>query len=262
MIPINVDRISKRQDFVGKTGLYVTSMFRTIQGEGPFTGYPSVFLRLAGCNFGDKDDRCKFCDTSFEIDKATHYSLADLRDKLLSLDGYNPKDVLVITGGEPTLQSQLIPFTNSVYGDFSEVQVETNGTQAYFFSELAEYPAHHLRPCFVVSPKASHKLRGYAALSPVVLGCADCLKFVVSADPNDPHHTIPQWALDFAKDGVVYVSPMAIYKKAYPGEVSSIWDDDLIDREKTAQNYAYAAQYAMKHNLHLSLQTHLFTAIP
>lgn len=85
---------------------------------------------------------------------------------------------------------------------------------------------------------------------------------MVSADPNDPHHTIPQWALDFAKDGVVYVSPMAIYKKAYPGEVSSIWDDDLIDREKTAQNYAYAAQYAMKHNLHLSLQTHLFTAIP
>lgn len=202
------------------------------------------------------------CDTSFEIDKATHYSLTDLRDKLLSLDGYNPKDVLVITGGEPTLQSQLIPFTNSVYGDFSEVQVETNGTQAYFFSELAEYPAHHLRPCFVVSPKASHKLHGYAALSPVVLGSADCLKFVVSADPNDPHHTIPQWALDFAKDGVVYVSPMAIYKKAYPGEVSSIWDDDLIDREKTAQNYAYAAQYAMKHNLHLSLQTHLFTAIP
>lgn len=262
MQTINIDRIVRRKDFDGVQGLKVTSMFRTIQGEGPYTGHPSVFLRLAGCNFGDKKNACQFCDTSFEIDRATTYGLSELREKLLALDGYNPRDVLVVTGGEPTLQAQLIPFMRSVYTDFSAVQVETNGTQAYFFKEMAEINPYEPRPCFVVSPKASHKLHGYAALSPIVLDSADCLKFVVSADPNDPHHTIPQWALDFANDGVVYVSPMAIYKKAYLGEVSSIWDDDLIDREKTAQNYAYAAQYAMKHNLHLSLQTHLFTAIP
>ena len=55
--------------------------------------------------------------------------------------------------------------------------------------------------------------------------------------------------------------PMAVYKKPYAGEVSSIWDTELIDHEATAANYAYAAQYALTNNLRLSIQMHLMTAI-
>ena len=41
--------------------LQVQEIFPTVQGEGPNTGVPSVFVRLGGCNLA-----CDFCDTEFE----------------------------------------------------------------------------------------------------------------------------------------------------------------------------------------------------
>ena len=41
--------------------LQIQEIFPTVQGEGPHTGVPSVFVRLGGCNLA-----CSFCDTEFE----------------------------------------------------------------------------------------------------------------------------------------------------------------------------------------------------
>jgi organic radical activating enzyme len=263
MITQNIDRIVTRKDFDNQPKLFVTSIFRTIQGEGPYTGYPSVFVRFAGCNFGNKDPEgaCAWCDTAFQIDKATQYSIEELCAAVCSPVGANMKDVLVITGGEPTLQPLLGAFIKAVAHNFSAVQLESNGTQAYFYDQAVgiRQVIYPIPLSLVVSPKANEKAGRYGQLSRTVFGNADCLKFVVSADPTSAHHTVPEWALTHSN---VYVSPMAIYKRPYDGEVSSIWDADLIDAEATAANYAYAAQYAMKLNVKLSLQTHLFTSIP
>lgn len=262
MKTINIDRISKRKDYEELDGLLVTSMFRTIQGEGPFAGHPSVFLRLAGCNFGNKEDFCSFCDTKFHFDEGKLFRMEDLLKELKSLPGYAPTDILVITGGEPTLQHRLLSFMYRAEMFFERVQIETNGTQAYFFNQFVP----NTQISIVVSPKASIKLKGYPKTSQTVLDKTDCLKFVVSADPLSPHHEVPQWAFDAVANSSrrikLYVSPMAEYLKEYPGEVSSIWEDGLIDKEATARNYAYAAQYAMANHCLLSLQTHLFTAVP
>ena len=259
MVTMNIDRIMKRGDFKDKETLRVTSFFRTIQGEGPYAGYPAIFLRLSGCNFGDKEDHCSWCDTSFQYDQGKDMTVDEVAAALVSLEGYRPQDILVITGGEPLLQQRLHDLISKCYVDdlFSTVQIETNGTQGYFMANYASLSESS--PCFVVSPKASRKLKGYAPISKAVFDTAHCLKFVVSADPDDPQHEVPAWALEHK---CVYVSPMAVYKRPYAGEVSSIWDDDLLDREVTQANYAYAAAYAMKHGLRLSLQTHLFTAVP
>jgi organic radical activating enzyme len=40
--------------------LLVSNIFYTFQGEGPYAGQPAVFIRLAGCNLGDKIS-CNFC---------------------------------------------------------------------------------------------------------------------------------------------------------------------------------------------------------
>lgn len=263
MVTMNTDRVMKRGDYKNKDTLRVTSSFRTIQGEGPFAGYPAVFLRLAGCNFGDKVDHCSWCDTAFQYGQGTEMSTNDVVSALTSLPGYSPKDILVITGGEPLLQEHLHDLIKyvAVHGLFKATQIETNGTQGYFMSAYSNSEAR-LSPYFVVSPKASIKLKGYAPLGATVIETAGCLKFVVSADPQDVHHVVPSWAFSMPDRCPVYVSPMAVYKKPYAGEVSSIWDDELIDRAATSENYAYAARYAMENHFLLSLQTHLFTAVP
>lgn len=255
MVTMNKDIAINRKHFVNDS-IFVTSIFRTIQGEGPLAGYPAVFLRLAGCNFGDKEDHCSWCDTSFKIEEAEEFSVEDLANALTSLDGYRPTDVLVVTGGEPMLQINLLKLLEAVESKFHKLQIETNGTQAYFCNLLA---SSEIDVMVVVSPKASVKLGGYAPLSETIKAVASCLKFVVTAEEGY-HHTVPDWAI--SQGLPIYVSPMAVYKKAYSGEVSSIWDHDLIDVEATKANYAYAAKYAMDHGFLLSLQTHLFTAVP
>ena len=263
IIPMNVDRAINRKFFEGASTLHVTSVFRTIQGEGPYAGYPAIFVRLAGCNFGDKkaSGMCEFCDTNFKIAEARQVTPAELLVELINTPGYSSKDVLVVTGGEPTLQPLLLDFLQDARQHFRCVQVESNGTQAYFFTKLHQRGLHssvHM----VVSPKASGKTGMYPLLSPTLLGYPLLtLKYVLSADPSSPHHTVPQWVKESFPHNV-YVSPMAVYLRSYAGEVSNAWDHTLIDAEATAENYSYAAQYAMQHNLLLSIQTHLFTAIP
>lgn len=271
VIPIvrqNVDRIIRSSDYDGLGDrLLVTSIWRTIQGEGPYAGYPAVFLRLAGCNYGDKTVACSWCDTSFEFDKGIAYELDELMYEVTSVAGYQESDILVITGGEPTLQLNLLSFIVGITDSFKRVQIETNGTQAAFFKQIEQIEeatdADYVRPCIVVSPKALNKAGRTPELSPLVLRYASCLKFVVTSDKADPQHTIPDWAFEAkANNGTtVYVSPMAIYRRPYSGEVASIWDSSLINTEATAANYAYAANYAMEHGLLLSLQTHLFLGV-
>lgn len=278
----NTDRVVLSKDYhsLKDDELLVTSFFRTIQGEGPYAGHPAVFLRLAGCNFGNKDPEgmCSFCDTSFQFDQGRVYSFQDLLVEMMALPGYNRNDILVVTGGEPTLQHNLLQFILSLQSSvdheetlFRLVQLETNGTQAVWFSRLdaieqgmMDSDLSYLRPSIVVSPKASVKAGRYAEPSEVVKRLASCFKFVVTADESDPHHTVPEWALDMAwmKRSAVYVSPMAVYKKPYQGEVASAWDHELINAEETAKNYAYAAKFALENNLLVSIQQHLFLALP
>jgi 7-carboxy-7-deazaguanine synthase len=53
----------------------VTSMFFTLQGEGPYAGMPALFIRLAKCNLD-----CSFCDTFF--DDGDTFTYAELETKV------------------------------------------------------------------------------------------------------------------------------------------------------------------------------------
>ncbi len=197
------------------------------------------------------------CDTAFQFAMGKKLHFSELSEQLAAL--YKPGDILVITGGEPTLQHALIDWIQYDSTPWEEVQFETNGTQFKFFQELDKSClADH--PTFVVSPKANTRTKVYPTVHEDVLRYARCLKFVLEPDPESPHHTIPEWAFD---SGIpIYVSPAAYYLRTPTSEVASAWDHTLIDAEATARSYAYAAQYAMDHGLLLSIQTHLFAAVP
>lgn len=94
----------------------VNELFYSLQGEGFYTGTPSVFVRLSGCNL-----RCAFCDTDHEAGRLM--TAAEIADAVAAY----PARHVVVTGGEPSLQltSELV---NALHAEGKYVAVETNGT--------------------------------------------------------------------------------------------------------------------------------------
>ena len=280
--------------------LFVTSVFYTLQGEGPYRGEPAVFVRLAKCNLD-----CSFCDTFFddgdwmtipELDAKITKVISDhfqgdvpawaetLTASISSPDGSETESwiikkrdmVLVITGGEPMLQKNLVPFLEFMQHRFEKTQIESNGTIVQPIPDSTT---------LVVSPKCSEK-RGvaikYLTPKPEMLARANCLKFVMNSDPESPYSSIPDWAHEFkANGGQVFVSPMNIYnsepqkskqlrastnqitleERSTVDEVISAWEDGLLDMKANQANHEYAARYCAQHGLIFNMQLHLFASI-
>jgi len=119
--------------------LRVNDIFYTLQGEGRNTGRAALFVRFAGCNL-----RCPFCDTEF--DSYTEMTPDDILDRLAALltPPVNPLPLVVLTGGEPTLQVDE-PFIDLLHRHGYEVAMESNGTR----------PAPRNIDWLTVSPKGS-----------------------------------------------------------------------------------------------------------
>lgn len=273
--------------------LFVTSIFYTLQGEGPYRGEPAVFVRLAKCNLA-----CSWCDTFFddgdwmtigEIDTRIHDVIYKYFEGAVPVwadlvygagtDGIaKPRNmVLVVTGGEPMLQQNLVPFLEYQSSRFAKTQIESNGTI------VQAIPAS---TTLVVSPKCSEK-QGiavkYLAPKPEMLARANCLKFVMNADPESPYSSVPDWAHEFrARTGnPVFVSPMNIYnelpqkskqlraeknqisleERSTVDEVISFWTPGLLNMTENQKNHEYAARYCARHGMILNLQIHLLASM-
>jgi 7-carboxy-7-deazaguanine synthase len=251
--------------------LLVTSRFLTLQGEGPFQGQPALFIRLAFCN-----TNCSFCDTFF--DQGDWFTIQDLliQSQIMIQDKYGEdwrKCGIVITGGEPSLQSNIVEFlARCKVAQLAFLQIESNGIIPL------ELP---YGITLVVSPKCSEKTFKYLTPNEHTLNRADCLKFIVSVDETSPYHTIPDWAFAWQQETnkPIYISPMNMYRAEFlqmarqrvqerkqhnidfrstVDEVISGWDDTILDREKNMKNHMYAFKYAADNGLFLTLQMHLF----
>lgn len=114
----------------------VKELFLTLQGEGMQSGRRAVFLRFAGCNLwsGREEDRaeaqCRFCDTDFVGTDGVNggrYEADALAERAAELWGGGERPLIVVTGGEPTLQLDP-PLIEGLHRRGFEVAVETNGT--------------------------------------------------------------------------------------------------------------------------------------
>lgn len=111
----------------------VSEIFYSLQGEGPNTGKPSLFVRLSGCNL-----KCKFCDTPYTWDWKNYNKKEEIKlytpDQLIKeiIQKGGKAQSIVFTGGEPLLQQEeLSPvFEKFYYENYSntETEIETNGT--------------------------------------------------------------------------------------------------------------------------------------
>jgi 7-carboxy-7-deazaguanine synthase len=273
--------------------LFVTSMFFTLQGEGPYAGMPALFIRLAKCNLD-----CSFCDTFF--DDGDWLSFGDIVNKMhktitsywtdkgqvvpkwaCNTNEYGgtdyPNIVLVMTGGEPLIQDNISAFMEGLLPNFKAVQVESNGIPN------TVVPAGVTLVC---SPKCAEKAGiaiKYFTPSKTILERADCLKFVMSADKNSPYNTVPQWAHEWRErtGKEIYCSPMNIYNsfpqkikllRAEKGEITmaerstvdeiiSFWEPGLLDLAANQANHEHTGRYCLEHGFKLNLQQHLYVGM-
>lgn len=227
----------EKPDFRNDGQVEVHSIFYTLQGEGPYTGRRSVFVRLAGCNL-----QCPGCDTEYT---ATRHLMRPADVVCRVHEAVPPhhvsaqKPLVVITGGEPFRQN-LFGLVNTLIGAGFKVQVETNGVLAPA-SGLPTMVAAGL--LVIVSPKTSriHAAWGeYAAAFKYVLQEGNVVEDDLLPRQALLHKAVPHVARPPAGfRGPIYVNPM-----------------DEKDWERNQANLALVARAALRHGYIAGVQLH------
>lgn len=218
----------------------VNEIFESIQGEGRFTGVPSVFLRLQGCPVG-----CPWCDTqhTWPVANEDIITVTQLRAKNAeapthaymsvagflneySKRGYQARHI-VITGGEPAMHD-LLPLTTELLAQGWSVQIETSGT----FTLLC-----HTDVFVTVSPKIN--MPGKFPILPQVMARANEIKHAIAMQKHVDELQALLVECPVTDDTLIYLQP--------------------ISQQARATELAVAT--CIKHNWRLSLQTHKFIGI-
>jgi 7-carboxy-7-deazaguanine synthase len=114
--------------------MFITEIFKSIQGEGTRAGLPCIFVRLTGCNL-----RCTWCDTAYAFHGGTKMSVAEVAARVDQLAGRIPgaapeaghpvaaAPLVELTGGEPLLQEDIYPLAQHLLDSGYTVMIETSG---------------------------------------------------------------------------------------------------------------------------------------
>jgi 7-carboxy-7-deazaguanine synthase len=215
------NKILKAENHSGDN-LDVQEIFPTLQGEGPYAGHPSVFIRLGGCNLA-----CDFCDTEF--DSYQNFSLekiiAEVEKLAKNSVGKISKKLIVITGGEPMRQPIEKLCCQLVEKNFL-VQIETNGT---LYRDLPKEVK------IICSPKISNSK--YYPIRPDLLARIDAFKFIISKTNRDYSQVSDLGQLEL--NIPTYLQPM-----------------DEYDEVKNKNNFKFTQELCEELGYFFSLQMH------
>lgn len=217
--------------------LPINEIFKTIQGEGSFTGTPSTFIRTQGCNVG-----CPWCDTkqswtlnpSDEVptsvmlettDSSPVYAMLS-EEEIVSLVEANGLRHVVITGGEP-LMHDLRSLSETLIDLGFMVQIETSGT-----SPMQVDP----RAFVTFSPKIG--MAGGCSIVEEAYQRADEVKFPVGR-LEDVDTVVADVAPRLRADVQVWLQPLSQSPRAT----------------------ALCIESAMRHGYKLSIQAHKYLSI-
>jgi 7-carboxy-7-deazaguanine synthase len=161
--------------------MFITELFKSIQGEGTRAGLPCIFVRLTGCNL-----RCTWCDTAYAFHGGEKMTVAEVVARVDQLSGRGPGatsgannsvmavPLVELTGGEPLLQEEIYPLAQQLLASGYTVMIETSGER--FIGKL---PREVIKIVDVKCPDSGEpdtfEVRNLEALSP-----SDEIKFVLS----------------------------------------------------------------------------------
>jgi 7-carboxy-7-deazaguanine synthase len=157
--------------------MFITEIFKSIQGEGTRAGLPCIFVRLTGCNL-----RCTWCDTAYAFHGGKKMSVDEVLARVDELagrsTGANPSHGAVplveLTGGEPLLQEEIYPLAEKLLAARYTVLIETSGER--FVGRL---PQDVIKIVDVKCPD-SGEADTFDIKNLDVIGAKDEVKFVLS----------------------------------------------------------------------------------
>jgi pyruvate formate lyase activating enzyme len=99
-----------------------------------YPNHISAVIFTQGCNF-----RCPYCHNPELVDPARMKPALDTEKVLTFLKSRRTKlDSVCITGGEPTMQPDIIPFCKSIKDMGYKIKLDTNGSFPNILEELCE----------------------------------------------------------------------------------------------------------------------------
>ena len=147
----------------------IAEIFTSIQGEGLSSGYPTVFIRLAGCNL-----RCIYCDTPYAQEGVgTDMAPAQVVAETVRAGVAH----VCITGGEPLMQHHdLLSLLSMLHDAGLDIGIETNGTLDFRpFQEFASI-------CMDVKCPSSGEMSDISLLP--LIRVEDSVKYVIGTDED------------------------------------------------------------------------------
>lgn len=103
-----------------QNGLTITEIYKSVQGESSYTGWPCAFIRLSGCPL-----RCRWCDTVYSFQDGEQLGIAEVMARLADL----AVPLVELTGGEPLAQPNAIPLMQALVDKGYRVLIETSGAE-------------------------------------------------------------------------------------------------------------------------------------
>lgn len=230
--------------------LAITSIFYTLQGEGPFSGEPALFIRLAGCNLA-----CTFCDTEFEAGVGHMLDMGEIGEMLLRFSRQQRR-LVVITGGEPLRQAGIVRLCQGLYDLGTEhIQIETAGT--LWVDGLEEWANDvDMRMTIVCSPKTPR-------VDPAIQTFCHHWKYIVKeSDARDAEDGLPVSGTQRATIGKP--SRLARPRPRTIGEIrDKVWLSpcDEYDTVRNHRNMILARDLCLRFGYRLSLQVHKIVGV-
>jgi 7-carboxy-7-deazaguanine synthase len=155
----------------------MVEIFETVEGEGTRAGFPTIFIRLFGCNL-----RCSWCDTKYSYPPDKAGQVMTIGEIVNEVRKYSSRHIC-LTGGEPLL-----------YGDHSlalinalleietlvDLHIETNGAiDLSYFIERIDSPKVRYIMDFKLPDSGEMDKMIYANFA--ILRPQDEVKFVIAS---------------------------------------------------------------------------------
>lgn len=188
--------------------LNITELFVSLQGEGPFVGFPAIFLRLAGCIA----PYCSFCDSPYSLKPGKDVDVLKLAKEISSFQ----TKLVVITGGEPFLQWNrgLNKLEDILTENGFEIQYETSG-------KVLIPPSNNNR-YIVCSPKQNGNFQSKKwTFVEENRNIADCYKFIYDDNEQIIKDFIETYEIPTDK---VYLMAEGVDRKTQMQKMEETWD--------------------------------------